>query len=433
MSMRHETLHELKAQATRRTFLGATAAASIGSTALAALLGEPASAGGSSRASGATGSTSADSPSLPHFAPKAKRVLCLFQCEGFSHVDLFDHKPTLQQISRQGNPASVKGTQRLTGMTCGQSAYPVVRAVWPGRRCGEHGTWISDLLPHMQTIADDMCIIKSMHTEAINHDPAITYMNTGNQQPGYAEHGRVGQLRPGQREREPADVHRDGLARLGQEPGPADLLATVGQRLPAVVASRRRPAAGANPVLYLERPAGHRSRRSGARCSTTSPQLNHLRAPRTGRSRNARADQRLRDGVPHADVGAGADRHQRRVAGDARDLRSRGGKAGQLRRELPARPPAARARRAVRAALPPRLGSAHRDRAAVAEPMPRRRSADRGAHQRPASSAGCSKTRSWSSPPSSAARSSARASSATPAWAATIMAAASPSGWPAPA
>jgi hypothetical protein len=86
-------------------------------------------------------------------------------------------------------PSSIKGTQRITGMTSGQSKFPVVAPMWGGRRCGQHGTWISDLLPHIQTIADNICIVKSMYTEAINHDPAITFMNTGNQQPGYASMG----------------------------------------------------------------------------------------------------------------------------------------------------------------------------------------------------------------------------------------------------
>ena len=73
------------------------------------------------------------------------------------------------------------GNQRLTGMTASQNQYPVVAPFWGMKQCGTNGTWISDVLPHIQTIADDMCIVKSMHTEAINHDPAITYINTGSQ------------------------------------------------------------------------------------------------------------------------------------------------------------------------------------------------------------------------------------------------------------
>jgi len=162
----------------RRTFLG-VGACSVGQAALGSLMA------GAVRAGSAPGVR----PDLPHFPPKAKRVLCLFQSEGFSHVDLFDNKPTLAKFHGQEIPPSVKGTQRLTGMTSGQSAYPVVAPLWPGRPCGQHGTWISDQLPHMQTIADDICLVKSMYTEAINHDPAITFINTGNQQPGYASMG----------------------------------------------------------------------------------------------------------------------------------------------------------------------------------------------------------------------------------------------------
>lgn len=128
-------------------------------------------------------------PGLPHFAPKAKRVLCLFQSGGYSHVDLFDDKPALHQHAGQDLPPSIKGTQRLTGMTSGQTAYPVVPPLRDGRRCGPQGSWISDLLPHHQKIAGDLCFIKSMYTEAINHDPAITFINTGNQQPGYPSMG----------------------------------------------------------------------------------------------------------------------------------------------------------------------------------------------------------------------------------------------------
>jgi uncharacterized protein (DUF1501 family) len=128
-------------------------------------------------------------PDLPHFAARAKRIVCLFQSGGFSHVDLFDDKETLHRHSGEELPPSIKGDQRLTGMTSGQSAYPVVPAMWGGKRCGPQGTWISDLLPHLQTVAGDLCILKSVHSEAINHDPAITFLNTGNQQPGYASMG----------------------------------------------------------------------------------------------------------------------------------------------------------------------------------------------------------------------------------------------------
>ena len=168
---------------TRRTFIGASARG-LGRYALAALLVPGLFDGGGPAAVRPDGPTG-----LPHFAPKAKRVIYLFQSGGPSHVDLFDYKPALRTLHGSELPSSVRGGQRLTGMTAGQTAYPVVAPFWNVKRCGAHGTWISDLLPHTQTIADDICIVKSMHTEAINHDPAITYINTGSQQIGHASLG----------------------------------------------------------------------------------------------------------------------------------------------------------------------------------------------------------------------------------------------------
>jgi hypothetical protein len=125
----------------------------------------------------------------PHLAPKAKQAIYLFQSGGPSHIDLFDYKPIMRRLHATELPDSVRGTQRLTGMTSTQSTYPVVAPLWDMRPCGKHGTWISELLPHIQTIADDICLVKSMYTEAINHDPAITFINTGNQQIGHPSLG----------------------------------------------------------------------------------------------------------------------------------------------------------------------------------------------------------------------------------------------------
>ncbi|CAN5250205.1 DUF1501 domain-containing protein [soil metagenome] len=171
---------------TRRTLLGQSARG-VGRIALASLLARAGFAdGGGATAPPLPASLPA---SLPHFAPKAKRVIYLFQSGGPSHVDLFDNKPSLARFHGQDLPASVKGTQRVTGMTSGQSSFPVVQPLWGMRRCGRQGTWISDLLPHVQRVADELCIVRSMHTEAINHDPAITFINTGSQQLGHASMG----------------------------------------------------------------------------------------------------------------------------------------------------------------------------------------------------------------------------------------------------
>jgi uncharacterized protein (DUF1501 family) len=126
---------------------------------------------------------------LPHFAPKAKRVIYLFQSGGPSHCDLFDYTPKINQLHGTDLPQSIRGDQRVTGMTAGQDRFPVVAPIWKMRQCGDHGTWISELLPYTQNVADQITVVRSMHTEAINHDPAVTFINTGSQQPGNASLG----------------------------------------------------------------------------------------------------------------------------------------------------------------------------------------------------------------------------------------------------
>ena len=119
-----------------------------------------------------------------HFAPRARRVVYLFQSGGPSHLELLDHKPKLAQLHGSELPDSIRQGQRLTGMTSGQRNFPVVAPKFGFQRCGDAGTWLSELLPHTGRVMDDICVIRSMHTEAINHDPAITYIQTGSQQPG---------------------------------------------------------------------------------------------------------------------------------------------------------------------------------------------------------------------------------------------------------
>jgi hypothetical protein len=120
----------------------------------------------------------------PHHAPRARRVIYLFFSGGPSHIDMFDYKPALRKIHGIELPESVRDGQRLTGMTSGQSSFPCVAPMFQFARHGEHGTWVSEILPNIASIADKITILKSLHTEAINHDPAITFINTGNQQPG---------------------------------------------------------------------------------------------------------------------------------------------------------------------------------------------------------------------------------------------------------
>jgi len=126
---------------------------------------------------------------LPHFAPQAKRAIYLFMCGGPSHIDTFDFKPELRKIHGQELPASIRMGQRITGMTSGQKSFPCVAPMFQFAKYGQHGTYVSELLPHVASIVDDIAIVKSVNTEAINHDPAITYINTGSQAPGKASMG----------------------------------------------------------------------------------------------------------------------------------------------------------------------------------------------------------------------------------------------------
>jgi uncharacterized protein DUF1501 len=121
-------------------------------------------------------------PGLPNFAPKAKRVIYLFQDGAPSQLESFDYKPYLRTMFGQELPASVRGSQILTGMTAGQKSFPLAGSYYDFKQYGQSKAWVSDLFPHIGSIADDICIIKSMYTEAINHDPALTFFQTGAQQ-----------------------------------------------------------------------------------------------------------------------------------------------------------------------------------------------------------------------------------------------------------
>ena len=119
---------------------------------------------------------------LPHFAPKAKRVIYLFQNGAPSQLESFDYKPLLNKMYGKDLPESIRQGQRLTGMTSNQESFPLVGSYFKFNQHGNSGAWISELFPHIGSIADDLCFIRSMHTEAINHDPALTFLQTGAQQ-----------------------------------------------------------------------------------------------------------------------------------------------------------------------------------------------------------------------------------------------------------
>ena len=123
-------------------------------------------------------------PGLPHFAPKAKRVIWLCMAGAPSQLDMFDYKPTLEKMFDKDLPESIRNGQRLTGMTANQSRFPLAPSKYKFKQYGQSGAWVSELLPHTAKMVDDLCIMQGMHTEQINHDPAITYLQTGNQIPG---------------------------------------------------------------------------------------------------------------------------------------------------------------------------------------------------------------------------------------------------------
>ncbi|MDH4298467.1 MAG: DUF1501 domain-containing protein, partial [Cyclobacteriaceae bacterium] len=118
-------------------------------------------------------------PGVTHFAPKAKRVIYLFQSGAPSQLELFDYKPLLGKMQGEELPESVRNGQRLTGMTANQKSFPLIGSFSGFKQHGQNGTWLGELLPFTSKIVDDICIIRSMHTEAINHDPAVSFFQTG--------------------------------------------------------------------------------------------------------------------------------------------------------------------------------------------------------------------------------------------------------------
>lgn len=171
---------ERRLQMTRRHFFGLSSTG-IGTAVLSSLLNDDLSAA-SARMDG-LGSSGA-LPGLPHFAPKAKRVIYLFQSGGPSQMDLFDYKPKLDDMRATELPDSIRKGQRLTGMTATQTSFPVAPSIFEFKQRGESGAWISDLMPHVSKVADNLSFVKSMHTTAINHDPAVTFFQTGFQLAG---------------------------------------------------------------------------------------------------------------------------------------------------------------------------------------------------------------------------------------------------------
>ena len=264
--------HEFLQALTRRTFLGRMAGG-VGAAALASLNNDKSpiinSAGGASTDRG------------PHFAPTAKRVIYLFQSGGPSQIDLFDYKPGYRQLHGTELPASVRGNQRVTGMTAGQTTFPVVAPPFEFARHGKSGMWVSELMPHTAGVADDLCMLKGMHTEAINHDPGITFINTGDQQPGKASLGSWLSYGLGSENRDLPSYVVMLSQGTGKNPGQPLFSRLWGSGfLPSNHQGvQLRP--GKNPVLYLANPDGidAQARRN---MLDDLAHLNEMRAETTG-------------------------------------------------------------------------------------------------------------------------------------------------------
>ncbi len=177
-------MHQQLQSMTRRHFFGRTALG-LGTAALASLLPRRGRADELATVNPMTGGL----PNMPHFTPKAKRAIYLFMNGGPAQMDLFDYKPKMAEMFDKDLPESIRNGQRLTTMTSGQARFPLAPSKFKFAQHGKSGAWITELLPWTAKAVDDMAIVRSVWTEAINHDPAVTYICTGNQQPGRASLG----------------------------------------------------------------------------------------------------------------------------------------------------------------------------------------------------------------------------------------------------
>ena len=207
---------EFRQHVTRRHFLSAGSHL-LGTAALASLGGERL------RRQRQPSADAAARRALTHFAPKAKHVIYLHMVGGPSQMDLFDYKPVMNEWYDKDLPESVRMGQRLTTMTSGQARFPIAPSKFKFAQHGQCGMWISELLPWMAKMVDDMCFIRSMHTEAINHEPAITLHADRQSDHRPAVPRRVGVVRPRLAERQPADVRRAGRQADEHRTGAGDL------------------------------------------------------------------------------------------------------------------------------------------------------------------------------------------------------------------
>ena len=234
----------------RRRFLG-QAVPGLGTAALAGLL-----QGGVLPGSAGLADVVRSGSGAAHPVPRAKHVISLFMHGGPSQLELFDYKPGLHRLHGQELPESIRKTQRLTGMTSGQKSFPIAAPLSRYRACGETGAWVSELLPWTGRVVDRLAIVRSLYTEAINHDPAVTFMQTGHQQPGRPSFGAWASYGLGSESANlPAFVV---MISRGSAARPADPLYARLWGSGFLPSNHQGTAlrAGADPVLYLSNPSG---------------------------------------------------------------------------------------------------------------------------------------------------------------------------------
>ena len=317
---------------------------------------------------------------LPHFAPKAKRVIFLHQSGGPSQLETFDYKPQLLKYQGTQIPDSIRNGQRVA-QTMGQSTLPVTRSLFSFAQHGKAGTWVSELLPHTAKIVDDITVIKTMNTEAINHDPAITFIQTGFQQPGRPSMGAWLSYGLGSENQNlPTFVVLLSQAHAINADQPLFSRLWGSGFLPSAYQGVRF-GTGSEPVLYLDDPPGIDTVTRRAMLDATKA-LNTMKHQAYGdpeiETRIAQYEMayRMQTSVPDLmDLSKEPDSVFEMYGPESR-------KAGTLRGQLPAGAAPGRARRPLHPAVSPRLGSARRSAARSCPAVPRDRSADGGADHR---------------------------------------------------
>ena len=313
-------------------------------------------------------------------APRAKRIIYLFMQGGPSQLDLFDYKPDLANRHGEELPESVRMGQRITGMTAKQSSLPVAPSPFKFAQHGKSGAWVSELLPRIARIADDLCFIRSVNSEAINHDPAITFLQTGHQLPGRPSLavGRATGWGPRTSDL-PAFVV---LISRGSAPSRRPIRSYARLWGSAFLPSSHQGVSfrsSGDPVLYLSNPDGMTGD-DRRRMLTTLGKLNEQQHAETLDPEIEHSHRAIRDGLSDADVGPGADRFEPGIRQrPSKRYGDRGSPAGHVRRELPAGAAAGRARLPLHPALSSRLGPALQPADESAAAVPRRRSAVCGA------------------------------------------------------